>query len=117
MTQEMIRRASTYPIPTPRALTNLDEPLNRYGQMRKEYLQQHHSGIYAGLLMNGSLNRHCLILQHQAEEMADQLAADLAFGSINPDTPLHQWPDPAAIPEDVAALAEQVVLSRVIHSF
>lgn len=110
-TMEMTR------IPSPRPVTDLQEPLQKYGRMRKEYLENHHSGVYSSMMMAGSLDRHCLILQHQAEEYLEQLTRRM----------MEQEPvcgDPAADPAardrkrfDIQALAEDTVLRQLICTF
>ena len=40
-----------------------EEPLTKYGLMRRKYLKEHRSGIYAGLMLEGKLKEHCLLIQ------------------------------------------------------
>ena len=55
-----------------------EEPLTKYGLMRKNYLKEHRRGIYSGLLMTGKLKEHCLEIQKQAEERMDFLTEQMA---------------------------------------
>lgn len=55
-----------------------EEPLTKYGLMRKNYLKEHRRGIYSGLLMEGRLKAHCLEIQKQAEERMDFLTEQMA---------------------------------------
>ena len=55
-----------------------EEPLTKYGLMRRNYLKEHRRGIYSGLLMTGELKAHCLEIQRQAEERMDLLTAQMA---------------------------------------
>ena len=44
-----------------------------WGQRRKCYLQQHHDGLYTGLLLSGKLNAHMEEIDRSANEMFDLL--------------------------------------------
>ena len=45
-----------------------EEMLTKYGQMRMNYLREHRSGIYQGLLLSGELGGYLAKLDKQAEE-------------------------------------------------
>ena len=49
-----------------------------WGQRRKRYLQQHHGGIYTGLLLSGKLNAHLEEIDRSANEMFDLLIKQYA---------------------------------------
>lgn len=106
------------PLPAPRPVTDLSEPLQRYGQMRKDYLAANHSGIYSSMVMSGSLDRHCLILQHQAEEYMEELTSRMMREEIVRDEYIAA--DPTAWDRkrfDIQAMAEEAVLSQLICTF
>ena len=44
-----------------------------WGQRRKHYLQQHHDGIYTGLLLSGKLNAHLEEIDRSASELFELL--------------------------------------------
>ena len=52
--------------------------LRKFGLMRKSYLENHHRGIYSGLLLSGKLKEHLLMIQEQAEERFDLLVEQMA---------------------------------------
>ena len=61
------RQEGDYLIPN---LTIDEEPeqeMTKYGLMRKNFLKEHKSGIYQGMLLSGRLTAHCLEMQEQAE--------------------------------------------------
>ena len=106
------------PIPSPRPVTDASEPLRKYGQLRKDYLKSHHGGIYTGMMMTGSLDRHCLVLQHQAEDMISELTTQMM--SADYIAPSLQLADPAEWNDrmkDIHTLAEEAVLNRLICTF
>ena len=51
----------------------------KYGRMRRTYLQEHHEGLYTGLLLSGKLNTHLNEIDETAharmELMTKQMAA------------------------------------------
>ena len=49
-----------------------------WGQRRKCYLQQHHDGLYTGLLLSGKLNAHMEEIDRSANEMFDLLIKQYA---------------------------------------
>lgn len=56
-----------------------EEPrIGKYGRMRKHYLKEHHSGIYSGMLLNGTLNSHLEEIDQQATEMMERLVTAMA---------------------------------------
>lgn len=52
--------------------------LRKFGLMRKSYLENHRRCIYSGLLLSDKLKKHLLMIQEQAEERFDLLAAQMA---------------------------------------
>ena len=106
------------PLPAPRPVADPSEPLQKYGQMRKDYLASHHSGIYSSMEMSGALDRHCLILQHQAEEYLEELTARMMREEAVRDEYIAA--DPTAWDRrrfDIQEMAEQAVLAQLICTF
>lgn len=52
--------------------------LRKYGMMRKNYLANHHRGIYSGMLLEGRLKEHLLMIQEQAEGRFDVIVHQMA---------------------------------------
>lgn len=52
--------------------------LRKYGLMRKRYLENYHRGIYSGMLLEGRLKEHLLMIQEQAENRFDILVRQMA---------------------------------------
>lgn len=52
--------------------------LRKYGLMRKAYLENYHRGIYSGMLIEGTLKEHLLMIQEQAEERFDIIVRQMA---------------------------------------
>ena len=71
-------KTGDYYIPTLMANKEPEEPLTKYGLMRKIFLKEHRSGIYTGMMLEGTLKEHCLTIQQQAEERMDVLIKQMA---------------------------------------
>ena len=71
-------KTGDYYIPTLMANKEPEEPLTKYGLMRKTFLKEHRSGIYTGMMLEGTLKEHCLTIQQQAEERMDVLIKQMS---------------------------------------
>ena len=49
-----------------------------WGLHRRRFLQQHHDGIYTGMLLSGKLNAHLEEIDRSANEMLELLIRQLA---------------------------------------
>ena len=49
-----------------------------WGIRRRNYLKQHHDGIYTGMLLSGKLNAHLEEIDRSANEMFDMLIKQYA---------------------------------------
>lgn len=56
------------------------EELRKFGLMRKNYLKEYKSGIYQGMVLNGNLKEHLLMMQEQTELQFDVLVEQMAEG-------------------------------------
>lgn len=54
-----------------------EEPLTKYGLMRKNFLKEHRRGTYTGMMLEGELKEHCLKIQKQAEERMEVLVEQM----------------------------------------
>lgn len=52
--------------------------IGKYGIMRHNYLRDYHRGIFDGMLLSGTLNAHLEEIDRQANEMLEQLTAQMA---------------------------------------
>jgi hypothetical protein len=71
-------KTGDYYIPTLMANKEPEEPLTKYGLMRKTFLKEHRRGIYTGMMLEGTLKEHCLTIQQQAEERMDVLIKQMS---------------------------------------
>ena len=52
--------------------------VGRWGMLRFSYLRKHREALYTIMLMKGTLNPHLEEIDHQAQEMEQQLISQLA---------------------------------------
>lgn len=52
--------------------------LRKYGLMRKDYLKNSRGGTYQAMILKGTLKKHCLEIQKQAEERFELLTGQMA---------------------------------------
>ena len=94
-----------------------EEPLTKYGLMRRNYLKEHRRGVYSGLLMTGELKAHCLEIQKQAEERMDFLTEQMAKAE-GVDEALKasdqmKW---VRRMNTIRARAEEIVLKEIVYN-
>lgn len=63
-------------------IPDIDPPeapkIGKFGEMRHQYLRNHHRGIFDGMLLEGSLNAHLEEIDRQANEMMERLTTQMA---------------------------------------
>ena len=52
-------------------------PIGRWGRMHKAYLEKDHPGLYARLILNGTLQKHLAEANGRAEVMMEQLTEQI----------------------------------------
>ena len=91
--------------------------LTKYGLMRRNFLKEHRSGIYSGLLLKGTLKEHCLTIQEQAEQRMDllteQMAKDQGVDEQMKRNDQMRW---VGLMNNIRNSAEEIVLSELIYS-
>lgn len=92
-------------------------PLGKYGMLRRSYLKQHRSGIHIGMLLSGKLHPHLREIDQQANEMVEQLTAQMArqqnvTEQLKASDPL-RW---VGMMNSIQAAAEEVVLNDLIYA-
>lgn len=72
------KQEGDYLIPNLEIDEEIEPPLTKYGMMRKKYLEEHKSGMFTIMILNGNLWKHCLEIQEQAEQRMDLLIEQMA---------------------------------------
>ena len=100
-------------------LTILDEPvmLDKYGRMRKTYLQAHKPILYNALLLSGKLTKHLAEVDIQCQERLETLVpqmmqregVDEALKASNQ----MEW---VARMNNIHARAEEILLNELVYA-
>ena len=102
-------------------LPNLDVPespkIGKYGMLRREFLRKHHSGIYTGMLLRGSLNAHLEEIDRQATEMMDRLMSRMAQQEgVNESLKASEQMLWVSRMNNIRERAEEIVLNDLIYA-
>ena len=110
-------KCGDYLIPNLKANEEPPEPLTKYGLLRHSYLKEHRRGIYSGMLLEGTLKSHCLMVQEQAEQRLDTIMSQLAE-SEGVDERLKAEDQMAwvRLMNNIKARAEEVVMRELIYA-
>lgn len=109
-------KCGDYYIPALRVNEEPEEPLTKWGLMRRSFLKKYRPGIYSGMMLEGTLKEHCLTIQHQAEERMDILIEQMAQAQ-GVDERLKasdqmRW---VRMMNTIRASAEEIVREELIH--
>jgi hypothetical protein len=118
MTMELTyMQSGDYLIPNLIANSEPEEPLTKYGLMRRNFLKEHRRGTYSGMMLEGNLKEHCLMIQKQAEErmdlLTDQMAKSQGVNEALKASDQMKW---VGLMNNIRASAEEIVLSELIYS-
>ena len=106
-----------YQIPNLIANSEPEEPLTKYGLMRKNFLKEHRRGIYTGMKLQGTLKEHCLKIQEQAEQRMDLLTEQMAKRQgVNEQMKRNNQMMWVGLMNNIRSSAEEIVLSEMIYS-
>lgn len=90
--------------------------LNRYGQMRLNYLKEYKKADYTIMLMNGTLSTHLKELQETADNRVQQIISELkAKSDLTEDmknTDMLYW---VGTMNAIKSQAEEIVFSELIY--
>lgn len=109
-------KSGDYLIPNLTANDEPYEPLTKYGLMRRSYLKEHRTGIYSGMMLDGTLKEHCLMIQHQAEERLDTIMEQLSKNEGIDEAMKRQNPMLwVARMNNIKAQAEEIIITELIY--
>jgi hypothetical protein len=83
----------------------IDEPLTKYGLMRKDHLEQHHPIRFNQMIMTGALYPHCKEVERQMQERMDRQVQQM-----KKQTPKQLWQ--TRIAEIESELTRELILTR-----
>jgi len=83
----------------------IDEPLTKYGLMRKDHLEQHYPIRFNQMIMGGTLYPHCKEVERQMQERMNREIAQM-----KKQTPKQLWQ--TRILEIENELTQELILTR-----
>jgi len=108
-------KCGDYYIPALSANEEPEEPLTKWGLMRRSFLKEHRPGIYSGMMLEGTLKEHCLTIQHQAEERMDHLVEQMALAqSVDERMKASDQMRWVRLMNNIRASAEESVINELI---
>ena len=72
------RTEGDYFIPDLLPLNTEDKQIGKYGRMRQHFLKEHHAGIYAAMLLSGTLFEHLAEVDRTCNERVERLVSAMA---------------------------------------
>ena len=104
-----------YAIPNLKLSNPADQPIGKYGRMRKRYLQEYRPILYNYLVLSETLYPHLLEIDNAANQRVDTLLSQLAknagvTGKLKAADPM-RW---VGLMNAVKAQAEEILLAELI---
>ena len=91
--------------------------LGKYGMLRRTFLREHRDGIYTGMLLNGTLNRHLEEVDRQAQKMLDDLTAQMkALNGVTEQLKAEDQMQWVQMMNSIRHSAEEVILNDLIYA-
>src|SRR5574344_897299 len=108
-------RNGDYLIPDITLTEQPTQPLEKYGIMRKTYLEEHRKALFNHLLLSEKLQAHLLEIDQTANRRLEQIMADLQKVQTPPDK-LTQQMEWVGHMNQLKAQAEELILTELIYS-
>ena len=106
-----------YQIPNLKANEEPQEPLLKYGEMRRKYLKENYGGTYSAMLLKGTLRQHCLEVQNQAQEMLESLEKQMRENEgVNEALKASDQMEWVRRANSIRNRAEEIVLAERVYS-
>ena len=91
--------------------------LGKYGMLRRTFLRKHRDGIYTGMLLNGTLNRHLEEVDRQAQKMLDDLTEQMkALNGVTEQLKAEDQMRWVQMMNSIRHSAEEVILNDLIYA-
>lgn len=91
--------------------------LGKYGMLRRTFLRKHRDGIYTGMLLNGTLNRHLEEVDRQAQKMLDDLTEQMkALNGVTERLKAEDQMKWVQMMNSIRHSAEEVILNDLIYA-
>ena len=89
---------------------------NRFAEMRRRYLREHRDGIYTGMLLTGNLDEHLKEIGDTAQEMFDQLVAQMKDAEgVTERLKAKNQMEWVGRMNSIRSRAEEIILSELVY--
>ena len=93
-----------------------EQPIGRYGLLRKSYLKEHKRGWYSSLLLTGKLDEHLAEIDQTCTERVEQITNQLARREgVTEELKASDQMEWVRRMNSLRASAEEVVLADLIY--
>jgi hypothetical protein len=94
-----------------------EQPIGKYGRMRREYLKEHRPILYNSLTLSGKLYPHLLEIDRTANERLERMMPDLMKSagvteSLKASDPM-RW---VGLMNNLKAQAEEIIRTELIYN-
>ena len=94
---------------------DVNEPIGKYGLLRRTYLKQNRTNWYKSMLLSGKLDQHLAEIERTAQERIDLMLAQLQETNSAPDKEVNQL-NRVAYMNNLLLRAEEIVLNELVYT-
>ena len=108
------RKESDYLIPN-LAVSENNQPIGKYGMLRRTYIKQSRPSLYSTLMITGKLTQHLLQIDRTAKERIEQMVSQMTKQENIPDKATNQmaW---VQMMNNLRHSAEETVLTELVYN-
>ena len=89
----------------------------KYGRLRRTYFQEHHEGLYTGLLLSGKLNAHLNEIDEAANAQMELMIKQMAAAQdITEELKARDQMPWVGAMENIRSAVEEIVLHELIYT-
>lgn len=94
---------------------DLNEPIGKYGLLRRNHLKQNRTGWYKSMLLSGKLEHHLIEIDRATQARVDVILTQLLEVNPSPDKEENQfiW---AAHMNKLLLQAEEIALNELVYT-
>ena len=93
-----------------------EQPIGKYGLLRKRYLKEHKRGWYSSLLLTGKLDEHLAEIDHSCNERIELIMNQLArLEGVTESLKAADQMEWVKGMNSIRARAEEIVLSELVY--
>ena len=110
-------RQGDYLLPDLKVPNEAEAHIGKYGSLRRQYLKEHHYGIFISLLTQGKLNEHLMQTQKEAQGRMEQITAEMAKSqNLTEELKAKDQMLWLQMTNNIRQAAEETVMSELIYN-